>query len=172
MDIRGYMAVSMDGYIADKDGGVGWLDRVNGVEAGYDRFIAGIGTVVFGRTTYEQSLILGGGWSYPGKRGIVVTGTPLADPPPGVERWSAGVPALIAHLREMEGDAAWIVGGAALQSAFIDARALDTLDMFVVPVLLGSGVRMFPPSQKTSWWRLEAAEALGKGLVRLAYRRP
>jgi dihydrofolate reductase len=56
-----------------------------------------------------------------------------------------------------------------LQAEFIEAGALDTLDMFVVPLLLGDGVRMFPRGGPARTLRLHLVEGLGKGMVRLSY---
>jgi len=171
--IRGYMATSLDGYIADKDGGVGWLDAFQGVEVGEAAFMAGIGTVIVGRTTFDQMLGFPGGWAFPGKHGIVVTSHAIADPPDGVEIWSQGVKSLIARLRaDPDANAGWVVGGASLQAAFIAAGAIDTLDVFVIPVLLGDGVRMFPEGMPQRRLALTSAEALGLGMVRLSYRIP
>lgn len=171
MRIRGYMAMSVDGFIADREGGVAWLDAFSGVDAGYERFIAGVGTIVFGRLTYEQSLGFSAEWPFAGKRSIVVTSKSLRDPPREVESWSSGIDALIGRLRDDPGDGgdAWVIGGAMLQSAFIDAGALDSLDLFVIPVLLGDGVRAFPATKTGTNVRLRSSEALGKGMVRLSY---
>ena len=68
--LRGMMASSLDGFAADAGGGVGFLDDFDGVDWGYDAFIAGIGTVVMGRRTYEHMLELAPDWPYPGKRGM------------------------------------------------------------------------------------------------------
>ncbi len=98
--IRGFIAASLDGYIAASDGGIEWLKPFEKFDYGYDRFIAEIATVVMGRKTYDQLPALGVGWPYPGKPGIVVTSRPLASPPQGVVAWRDGVKSLIAHLRE------------------------------------------------------------------------
>ncbi|MCS0501449.1 dihydrofolate reductase family protein [Ancylobacter mangrovi] len=174
MTIQGYMAASLDGYIADRDGGIGWLAPFDEVDAGYAGFIAGIDTVVMGRTTYDQVLLMGresgAGWFYEGKRALILTSRPLGDAPAGVSAWTDDVPRLIAHLRAREGNS-WIVGGAALQAAFIEAGALDRLDLFIIPVLLGDGVPLFPKSDRPPRsLALESSAALGKGMVHLAYR--
>ncbi|CAA0095827.1 Uncharacterised protein [Starkeya nomas] len=168
--IRGFIAASLDSYIADRDGGIGWLTPFDDVDYDYAGFIAGIGTVVMGRGTFDAVAGFEGGWPYAGKRGIVVTSTPLPDAPPGVEAWHAGVPALIAHLRAQDGGNAWVVGGGGLQAAFIAADALDRLDLFVIPVLLGSGVPLFPPEATPSRrLALEGTESYANGMVRLRY---
>src|SRR3989344_1601072 len=51
-----YIAVSLDGFIADADGGVGWLKPFESVDYDYKSFYKTIGSVVMGRKTYEQAL--------------------------------------------------------------------------------------------------------------------
>lgn len=170
--IRGFIAASLDGYIADRDGGIGWLTPFDDVDYGYAGFIAEIGTVVMGRTTYDVVAGFETGWPYAGKRGIVVTSRPLAGAPAGVEAWREGVPALVDHLREQadEDDDVWIIGGGGLQSAFIAAGALRRLDLFIIPVLLGGGVLLFPPGETPArGLALEATESFANGMVRLRY---
>lgn len=174
MAIVGYMAASLDGYIADRDGGIGWLAPFDDVDAGYAAFIAGIETVVMGRASYDHVIDIGRasgtGWFYPAQRSLIVTSRPLDDAPPGVEPWHEDISALIAHLRAQPGNS-WIVGGAELQDAFIAADALDRLDLFVIPVLLGDGLAMFPRHRREPRSLiLENSTALPKGMVRLTYR--
>lgn len=173
--IYGFIAASLDGYIADRDGGLDWLTPFDDVDSGYDAFIAEIGTVVMGRATYEAVRTMPGGWPYAGRRGLVVTSRPLDDAPAGVTAWTEGVPALIDHVRthgdggESQG-AAWVVGGGGLQAAFIAAGAFDRLDLFVIPVLLGGGIPLFPPGATPARrLQLEDTERYANGMARLRY---
>ena len=70
-----YIAVSVDGYIADADGGVGWLPSGDGGgdDYGYAGFYAGVDAIVMGRRTYEQVRGFGVAWPYPGKPAYVFT---------------------------------------------------------------------------------------------------
>lgn len=170
--IRGYMAASLDGFIADPDGGVEWLKPFEKVEYGFREFFAEIGTAVFGRATYEQSLGFPGPWTFAGKQCLVVTSQPLADPPPGVEAWQQGVgEGLVRRLQAAEGGDAWIVGGARLQGALFDLDAIDRFELFVIPVLLGDGVPMFPKSARRHRFDLTSARSLPEGMLYLDYRR-
>ncbi len=168
--VRGFIAASLDGYIADRDGNLDWLTPFDGVDSGYAAFIAEIATVVMGRATYEAVRVLPGGWPYAGRRGLVLTSRPLPDAPVGVEAWTEGVPALIDHVRTQGDGAAWVVGGGALQAAFLAAGALDRLDLFVIPVLLGGGIPLFPPDVTPARrLALEETERYSNGMVRLRY---
>ncbi|WP_371346955.1 dihydrofolate reductase family protein [Ancylobacter sp. IITR112] len=169
--IYGFIAASLDGYIADPNGRLDWLTPFDDVDSGYGAFIAAIGTVVMGRATYEAVRAMPGDWLYAGKRALIVTSRPLANAPDGVEAWQDGVAALIDHVRggESEG-AAWVVGGGGLQAAFIAAGAFDRLDLFVIPVLLGGGVPLFPPGVTPARrLTLEDTERYANGMVRLRY---
>lgn len=138
---RLYMALSLDGMIADGDGGVGWLNRWDDVDYGTAGFIGEVGALIMGRTTYDQVTGFGVEWPYPGKRVFVLTSRPLGEAPDGVEGTS-DLAGLIAELRAEGGDV-WIVGGAATAAACIAFGAIDSLELFVMPVLLGEGVPLF-----------------------------
>jgi dihydrofolate reductase len=168
--IRGYIASSVDGYVADKSGGIDWLRAFDDVDYGYDSFISEIETVVMGRRTYDQIPSLGIGWPYSGKRGLVVTSSPLTQLHPGVEAWTGGVDKLITYLRERNRGDVWVVGGAQLQSAFIEAGALERLELFLIPVLLGDGISLFPKTEpRPRNLVLHNVEMLPKGMTRLIY---
>ena len=83
-----YIAMSLDGFIADRDGGVGWLDDIHPSEAdgdfGYAEFYDSVGSLIMGRATYDQVLDFGA-WPYPGKPTCVFTSNPPGDDHPDVE---------------------------------------------------------------------------------------
>ena len=165
--------MSVDGYIAAAGGGIDWLrayDRVDFGAHAYDRFIRDVETLVMGRATYEAIVAMDEGWPYGGKRVIVVTSTPLADPAGALETWGAGLDALIAQLRGRTDGDVWLVGGGRLQQAFIAAGALDRLELFIVPEIVGGGHQIFPPNGFARHVRLAAAVTFPAGVVCLDYR--
>lgn len=167
--IRGYMAASLDGYVADRHGGVDWLRPFEAHDLGFDAFLAEIATVVLGRVTYDQIVGFGGPWPYSRKRAVVVTSRPIAHSQASVERLSGPLTDLVASLRESGAGDTWVVGGAALQRAFLDLGALDRLELFVIPVLLGQGIAMFPPSADRHALTLRSAAMMAGGIARLDY---
>ncbi len=163
---RLYMALSLDGMIADADGGVDWLNRWDGVDFGTKRFTAEIDTLIMGRTTYDQ--VRGfGAWPYAGKRVAVLTSRPLGPAPKGVEGTS-DLPGLVAELRE-DGARVWIVGGAATAAACIAVGAVDTVELFLMPVLLGQGVPLFAEDGPDVPLALRETRAWPNGVVGLTY---
>ena len=172
--IRGYMAASLDGYIADREGGVDFLKPYEGIDYGFTAFLSEIGTCIFGRSTFEQSVQLEppGSWSFASKRVVVVSSRPLIQPPPNVETWDRGVcDDLVRYLRAAEGGDVWVVGGARLQGALLDLGAVDRLEIGLIPVLLGDGVPMFPKSQHRTLLDLVDVRRFDRGLLILDYRR-
>jgi dihydrofolate reductase len=170
--IRGYMGVSLDHYIAGPNGDLGWLTRYDDADFGehaYPNFIKQIRTVVMGRATYDWLIAFGGPWPYVDKRAIIVTSRPIDKPPVPLTTWTRDIAALVAHLRELDDGDVWIVGGGQLQQALIARNALDQLELFVVPEIVGEGIALFPPNGHRRSVRLVEANTLDRGVVRLCY---
>ncbi len=85
--LRAYLAVSLDGYIADCDRGVSWLDPFFSDELDFKAFFSTIGVSVMGRRTFDHSLTLG--VPETGMRSVVLTHRPIEDPPAGFETFAS-----------------------------------------------------------------------------------
>ncbi len=163
------MAVSRDGFIADEDGGVGWLEPFNSVDCGYEQFIYEISTLVMGRKSYDQACSFSSEWVYAGKTSIVVTSQPLHNPPPDVSRWDGSLQYLIRRLRGLNDGDIWIMGGAQLQGAMFDLGALNRMELFVIPVALGKGIPLLPTMDQLKALPLISEVEYGMGIKRLEY---
>ena len=168
--IRIYIAQSLDGYIAKPDGGIEWLRPFDTVDYGYEKFVAEIGTVVMGRASYELARSFGD-WPYPAARSLVITSRPLDDAPLNVTRVGADVPLLTTALRASGGKDAWIMGGARTINAFLEVGAIDRIDLFTVPTLLGDGIPLFRSGRPPMDLKLVGTQTYDKGLARLSYVR-
>ncbi|MEM7055092.1 MAG: dihydrofolate reductase family protein [Pseudomonadota bacterium] len=168
--IRGYMAQSADGYVADEAGSVAFLDDFKGAETGFADFFAEIDTVVMGRKTYDQIVSFGVEWPYAGKHGIVVSSFPLTTVLGDVEPWSGGLDSLIKRLEENKKGDCWVVGGPCLQAAFIENGWMQRLQLFIVPVLLGAGIELFPSEAGAIRMQVASVNTLADGIVELDYR--
>jgi dihydrofolate reductase len=169
--IVGYIATSLDGYIAEPEETLDWLTNRTDLELGafdYNLFLKRIRTVVMGRKTYDWMARQDMEWPYKDQRSIVVTSRPLPDPVWPVEIRS-DVDALIAELRGLDDGDVWMLGGGSLQMAFIEREALDELEVYVISQMLGGGAPLFPPSGFRKSIKLLSANALGGGGVRLHY---
>lgn len=119
-----YAATSVDGYLAPPDGSVGWLEAFGGgPDLGYDDFYRSVGSLVVGRTTYEQ--VRGfGDWPYAGKPAVVLTRRgALVDLPDGVTSDDGSdLLGLVRRLGAATPDGTiWLVGGGEVHRAFLAA---------------------------------------------------
>lgn len=167
-----YIAVSLDGYIADRQGGVDWLvghDGAGPPDNWYETFIAGIDTVVMGSRTYRQIVeeLTPGLWPYEGMRGYVASGQARAKTE-HVSFIGGDIVGFVQGLRGQEGKDIWLIGGADLVESFIQADAIDVYQITVIPTILGSGVRLFGAPSNTIPLQLWEHKVEG-GMVMLQY---
>ena len=163
----GYIAMSLDGFIADAEGGVGWLDRFDeklGDAGGYAEFIEGVDALVSGRKTHEQ--VLGWGWPYGERANYVLTRQPgyTADH----VTISGEVETIAAEIGKAGHKCVWIVGGGETQRAALDAGMFDTLRIFIMPILLGGGLPLFAPGNEHDLTLTACAELPG-GVLQIDY---
>jgi dihydrofolate reductase len=151
-----YTATALDGFIADAENSLDWLFSQNQEKDGalnYDDFIAGVGAIAMGSTTYEWILdheFAGkdrSEWRWPyDVPGWVFTHRTLAVVPGAqIEFVSGDVAAVHAEMAAAAGDRnVWIVGGGDLAGQFADAGLLDEVLVMVAPVTLGGGAPLLP----------------------------
>jgi dihydrofolate reductase len=169
MKTRAWIAASLDGHIATKDGGIGWLERWNPYDFGYTDFIEGIGAVAMGRSTYETAAAFPE-WPYKDQPAYVLSAT--------MRSAVAQVALVSADPRELHeaakaatttGDL-WLVGGGRALAAFLDAGLVDEIEVFVMPILLGDGIPLFPPRAAGGEIELIETELFRKdGVIRQRY---
>lgn len=170
--ILGYIAASLDGFIATEEDRLDWLFKYDGMNLGehdYRTFIKGIRTVVMGRGTYDFIAGEETPWAYGDQRVLVVTTHPIPDPRGPLEV-RQDVDALIAELRSLDDGDVWMLGGGQLQMAFLERGALDEIEIYVIPELLGGGKPLFPATGFSASPTLIGAQAMDRGCVRLHYR--
>lgn len=172
--IVGYIAASLDGFIADKHDKLDWLFKYDGMDLGehdYRLFVKGIRTIVMGRGTYDFLAKDPAPWPYGEQRVVVVTSRSIGNPKGSLEVRD-DVDDLIAELRGLDDGDVWVLGGGMLQMAFMERGALDEIEIYIIPELLGGGRPLFPSTGFKSSTELISAKSLDKGCVRLHYRFP
>lgn len=146
-----YTATTLDGFIADPDDSLAWLLRQPLDEKGalnYDDFIAGIGAIVMGSTTYEWVLRHDPeGWAYAMPTWVMTTRDLPEPPTQGTDvRFASGDVADV-HAQMVAaagGKDLWVVGGGELAGQFADAGLLDEVIVSIAPVTLGAGRQILP----------------------------
>ncbi len=140
-----YIATSVDGFIARKNGDLDWLpDADDGEDYGYQAFIDSVDAIVMGRNTYESVLSFGS-WPYGDKPVMILSHRPVEIPNPiaeTVESMSAPPQEVVRRLAERGFGHLYIDGGKTIQG-FLREGLIHRLIVTTVPILLGSGIPLF-----------------------------
>ena len=163
-----YIAHSVDGFIADRAHGLGWLKPFEGYDFGYDGFVGKVDAVVMGARTYRD--VRGfGTWPYPGRSAIVLTKGPPIDGD-GLAVFDDRTPGeLVEDLVRAGRRRIWVVGGGGVIRAFIDARLVRRLILFQIPVLLGGGAALWPAGKRSTDLQLTRVASHRNGVVETEY---
>ncbi len=139
-----YIAVSLDGFIADEKESLKWLLETEGEgDNGYGEFYETIDTILLGRRTYDWVMEHeNGNFPYKGKKCYVFSKS-LKGKNDYVEFTDEDIPALVKKLKGLEGGDIWIVGGGELLDCFIRERLVDRFIITVAPALIGRGIPLF-----------------------------
>lgn len=167
-----YIAMSADGYIAKTDGDLKFLNVVEkeNEDYGYQKFIETIDTVILGRKTYDKVLDMGFDFSHTDKESYIITRTPR--PSIGnINFYSGNLKELVTNLKNREGKNIFIDGGAEIVNILMQDDLIDEFVISLIPVFLGSGIRLFNDNRPESSLKLINSQSFEKGLVQLHYTR-
>jgi len=144
-----YTAATLDGFIADPDNSLEWLFKRKRDEGGaldYEDFIAEVGALAMGATTYEWIIDHESAkWPYDEPSWVFSHRELTPVPDARIELVSGDVaPVHEAMLRAAGGKNVWIVGGGDLAGQFADAALLDEVLVTIAPVTLGAGAPLLP----------------------------
>ena len=169
-----FIAMSLDGYIADENGNVDWLNGQNRNEQNIDTysvFIKDIDTVVMGWNTYYQIVteLSPAEWVYTDLTSYVITHRELYSTDKII--FTEKNPCDIANeLKQKQGKNIWVCGGADVIQQFIEADLIDEYYISVIPAILGSGIRLFGTIPKEIKLKLVHTQTYN-GITDLIYTR-
>jgi dihydrofolate reductase len=182
MKTQYYTATSLDGFIATEDDSLEWLFPLGNInDTSYPGFVAQVGALAMGATTYEWMLRhtvkveeeTGAPWPYK-QPTWVFTHRKL----PAVEHADIRfVQGCVADVHAEMAAAAggkniWVVGGGDLAGQFHDAGLLDEAILQVASVSLGKGKPLFPRRVTSPPWKLLSVRQVGPGFAELHYQLP
>lgn len=162
-----FIATSLDGYIASSDGTVDWL--FHDADYVYTEFLDSLDAVVMGRKTWEQAKTFED-TPFAGKQVFVFSRTLPPSSDQRIQHVQGEVGAVVAALRQNLPRNLWLVGGGDLIRQFISQRLIDEFRLFVHPILLGAGVRLFLNHSERTNLAFEGSQSFPSGLVELRYR--
>jgi dihydrofolate reductase len=162
-------ACSLDHYIARPDGAVDWLHWSDGVGAIMAEFWKGVDTMLMGRKTYEVSLAMGSAGGDPKVKGYVFSRT-MTESPAGMELVSSDAGEFVRELKQREGKGICVMGGGELAASLFEADVIDEVGVNLHPLLLGTGIPLFPPMARQVDLELIENRPLDGGCTYLLYR--
>ncbi len=165
-----YIAISLDGYIADSDGGISFLQQVekDGEDYGYKEFSSSTDVVILGRKTWETVLSFNLPEVYSGKQVFVIS-KKKEGREGNVVYYGGDIPTLIRKLKSETGLNIHIDGGAEVVYTMLKDKLIDRIIVSVIPVLLGDGIRLFGSSFPVHRLKLKQCLTFSTGLVQLHY---
>ena len=169
-----FIAMSLDGYIADREGGVGWLEGQGDDQENMDSyavFVRDIDTILMGWNTYHQIVteLSPDEWIYGDFMTYVITHNEYSSSEK--IRFTDETPVdLVKRLREEAGKDIWICGGASLVQQLVNEDLIDCYYITVIPTLLGGGIRLFGKAEHEIRLRLLQTQSYN-GMTDLVYVR-
>ena len=139
--VRYSVAMSLDGYIAGPDGEFDWI--VVDPQIDFAALTSSFDAMLLGRKTYEVTRQQGGGPATPGTQVYVLSTTLRQEDCPGVTV-SANARETVTTLKNAGGKDIWLFGGGMLFRSLLAMGLVDTVEVAIVPVLLGGGLRLLP----------------------------
>lgn len=170
-----YIAISLDGYIADTQGKVDWLDGHDSNyqgDYGQGEFIESIDTVIMGYTTYHQVIteLSPNHWPYEGLNSYVLTNCDIPNTNE-ITFTNQPVDELLKDLRKEKGKSIWICGGANVINQFVEQNLIDEYHLTTIPIILGDGIRLFSKQEKKIPLWLESSTSENGVLNCVYYKR-
>jgi len=170
MKIIYYVASSLDGYIAKNDGDVSWLDDlgISMEETGYEQFYSSVDALVMGRKTYEM-IVSFGQWPY-GDKPVWVCSSKTISPHNDCNLQAGSSPedtykaATSLNIKNL-----WLVGGGSLASSFLNKKLLTNINLSLMPIILGDGIKLFSHIPSPVRIITENENSHNSGMIQLDY---
>ncbi len=167
--LRYQVAVSLDGFIARPNGDFDWIVMDPAID--FAAMYAEFDIAVMGRKTHEVVLAMGEG-AMPAIDTVVFSRTLAPTSRPGLRITSDDPVAVVTALKAEPGKDIWLYGGGELFRPLLAAGLVDTVELAVIPVLLGDGIPLLPPGASTTLVLSDTKVLSESGIVVLAYAVP
>jgi dihydrofolate reductase len=164
--VRYRVVTSLDGYIAGPKGEADWIPM--DPELDFTELFSQFDTLLVGRRTFD-GMVTAGRVSMPGMKTIVFSRTLRQENHPEVTIVKEGEREFVAALKAKPGKDIWLFGGGSLFRSLVEDELVDTVEIGIVPILLGSGVPLLPGPASRIKLFLTAHRVYRTGIVWLEY---
>ncbi|MDR1200014.1 MAG: dihydrofolate reductase family protein [Tannerellaceae bacterium] len=168
-----YIAASIDGRIAEPDGGIEWLSEFpinKEMNYGYKEFMASIDTIIMGGRSWRELSNMDAMGGYADKAIYVVSRHDWGETE-NTKFITENVIEHITALRNEPGKDIWLFGGGELVSVLLAADLVDEMRIAYIPVILSKGISLFPEQPKESKWELSDSKNYSSGIIMVEYRK-
>ena len=170
-----FIARSLDGYIAGKNGELDWLNAIpnpENIDMGFVKLMERVDAIVMGRTTFETVCGFEGEWPY--NKPVFVLSTTLKTIPEKykekAELVKGTIPEILDSINKKGYKNLYIDGGTTIQS-FLKEDLIDELIITTIPILLGGGFPLFRELPKQLAFEHVSSEVFLSQVVQDSYRR-
>lgn len=133
------LALTIDGYIARKDGSVDFLDDINSsFKDEFNLFIKSVDTIIMGRGTYEKMLEFGD-IPFEDKKVYVLTSKNLSTSQENIIFTDESIEKILIN----NDNNIWLFGGSKVIQSFINLDLIDEYQLYIVPKIIGEGIPLF-----------------------------
>ncbi|MBK21431.1 MAG: riboflavin biosynthesis protein RibD [Flavobacteriales bacterium] len=171
--IKLYIAASLNGKIAEKDGSVDWLyvkDNDEEIDYGYEKFYESIDTTIQGSSTYKQVESWGIDFPYPDKKNYVITRNKNLKNNHNVEFISENHIDFIKTLKNKAGKDIWLIGGGQINTMLLNEGLIDELQLFCMPIILSDGIDIFEAIPARTDVKLIETKTHDTGAIEMKYQ--
>ena len=166
-NIRYAVAASLDGYIAGPNGEADWILMDPDVD--FAELWAQFDTLLMGRKTYDAAKARLGEAFMQGKKTVVVSHTLRPADCPDLTILSDLTRDRVQTLRAQSRKDIWLMGGGELFGSMLALHEVDTVEVSIMPVLLGGGVPLLPPPSQRTILKFSSNKIYRSGIVSLVY---
>ena len=166
--IRYCVAMSLDGYIAGPHDEADWI--VMDPDMNFAELWSQFDTLLMGRRTYEAAVSRLGPTAMRGTSVVVASRTFRHEDHPDITIIPDLNHSELQALRQQNGKDIWMMGGGDLFRYLLTLQQVDTVEVSIVPVLLGEGVPLLPPIEKRTNLKLTEHKVYHSGVVALTYQ--
>jgi dihydrofolate reductase len=165
---------SLDNFIARRDGAYDWILMDDEIMSEFPRLYASFDAILIGRKSYDQTLQQSPetGQETAGFMGIrtyVFSRTMKESPNAGVKIISDNAGEFVRSLKNESGKDIWLFGGGILAASLLKERLVDEIGVAIQPILLGSGIPLFPDIGVQLDLQLLECKTYKNGIVGLKY---
>ena len=168
-----YIATSIDGRIAEPDGGIEWLSEFPITEEmnyGYKKFIDSVDTIIIGGRSWRELSNMDAMGAYADKAVYVVSHRNWGETE-NIKFITENIIECITTLRNEQGKDIWLFGGGELVSILLAANLIDEMQIAYIPVILGKGIPLFPELPTSSKWKLSETAEYKNGVLKMSYQK-